>query len=372
MEALSLGHASGADWRGAAKAALKSLPAGGVEANLGFVYVTHELGNNLGDVLALLKSETGIESWVGAAGIGICATGRDYFGEPAVAILAGRFPEGAFGIFDTERAEADGAGVSTAKLSDMDGPHFGVVHGDPGGTEILRVLPHFSEATESFLVGGLSSPEAAQSQVANTVTGGGLSGVLFSGAVPVATGLSQGCQPVGPVREITECRSNIAVKVDGEPALEVLRRDIEGGDGPTDLRQIGGTIFVAFPVEGSDRADYVVRNLVGIDEKRELVGIGAPLQRGQRMMFCRRDADAARADLQRMLTELSGRAGASPKGGIYCSCVARGPHLFGPGAVEPNMIAETFGDMPLIGFYGSGEISHNRLYTQTGVLALFL
>ncbi len=371
MEALSLGHASGADWRGAAKAALKSLPAGGVEANLGFVYVTHELGNNLADVLALLKSETGIESWVGAAGIGICATGRDYFGEPAVAILAGRFPEGAFGIFDTERAEADGAGVSTAKLSDMDGPHFGVVHGDPGGTEILRVLPHFSEATESFLVGGLSSPEAAQSQVANTVTGGGLSGVLFSGAVPVATGLSQGCQPVGPVREITECRSNIAVKIDGEPALDALRRDAEC-DTPQDLRQIGGTIFVAFPVEGSDRADYVVRNLVGIDEKRALVGIGAPLERGQRIMFCRRDADTARSDLKRMLTELHGRAGGAPRGGIYCSCVARGPHLFGPGAVEPNMIAEEFGDLPLIGFYGSGEISHDRLYTQTGVLALFL
>ena len=371
MDPLSFGHASGADWRGAANAAVKNLSRGGAEANLGFVYVTHELGNDLGDVLALLKSETGIESWVGAAGIGICASGHEYFDEPAVAILAGRFPEGSFGIYDTERGETDLAGVSSARLSDVDGPHFGVVHGDPGGADILRVLPHFAEATQSFLVGGLSSPEAAQSQVANTVTGGGLSGVLFSDAVPVATGLSQGCQPIGPVREITECRSNIAVMIDGEPALEALRRDVES-DAPQDLRQIGGTIFVAFPVEGSDRADYVVRNLLGIDEKRALLGIGAPLERGQKMMFCRRDADTARGDLQRMLGELHGRVGATPRGGIYCSCVARGPHLFGPGAVEPNMIAEEFGDLPLIGFYGSGEISHNRLYTQTGVLALFL
>ncbi len=371
MEQFSIGHASGADWRGAANAAVKNLSPGGAEANLGFVYVTHELGNDLGNVLDLLKSETGIESWVGAAGFGICASGREYFDEPAVAILAGSFPEGSFGIFDTERGETDPAGVSSARLNDVDGPHFGVVHGDPGGADILRVLPHFAEATESFLVGGLSSPEAAQSQVADTVTGGGLSGVLFSDAVPVATGLSQGCQPIGPVREITECHSNTAVKIDGEPALDALRRDVES-DASQDLRQIGGTIFVAFPVEGSDRADYVVRNLVGIDEKNALVGIGAPLERGQKMMFCRRDADTARSDLQRMLSELHGRAGDSLRGGIYCSCVARGPHLFGPGAVEPSMIAEEFGDLPLIGFYGSGEISHDRLYTQTGVLALFL
>lgn len=371
MERFSLGHASGADWGAAARAAVNDLPAAGGKANLGFVYVTHEVGDDVGKVLDLLKSVTEIESWVGAVGIGICASGCDYFDEPAVAILTGQFPEGSFGIFDTERDEKDEAGISSARLDDINGPHFGVVHGDPSGPEILRVLPEFANATQSFLVGGLSSPETMQSQVADTVTSGGLSGVLFSDKVPVATGLSQGCQPIGPVREITECRSTTAVKIDSEPALDVLLRDA-GSDAPHDLQKIGGTTFVAFLVEGSDRGDYVVRNLVGIDEKNALIGIGAPLEQGQKMMFCRRDVETARGDLRRMLTELHGRAGDTPRGGIYYSCVARGPHLFGPGAVEPNMIAEEFGDLPFIGFYGSGEISHNRLYTQTGVLSLFL
>lgn len=370
MKPFSIGHASGADWRGAASAALGNLSPGGGD-NLGFVYVTHELGNNLKDVLDLLKSETDIENWVGTVGIGICAAGRDYFGEPATAILTGEFREGSFGIFDTERAENEIAGDSPAKLNEIGGSHFGIVHGDPVGTDILRVLPHFVEATQSFLVGGLSSPEAAQTQIASTVTGGGLSGVLFSDTVPAATGLSQGCQPIGPIREITECSSTTAVKIDGEAALDILRADAEIDD-TQDLRELGGSIFVAFPIEGSDRGDYVVRNLIGVDARNSLVGIGAPLERGQKIMFCRRDADTARSDLQRMLSELHGRAGGAPRGGIYCSCVARGPHLFGPGNVEPGMIAAEFGDLPFIGFYGSGEISHDRLYTQTGVLALFL
>ena len=36
------------------------------------------------------------------------------------------------------------------------------------------------------------------------------------------------------------------------------------------------------------------------------------------------------------------------------------------------LIRDQMGDFPLVGFYGNGEISSNRLYGYTGVLALFL
>jgi small ligand-binding sensory domain FIST len=36
------------------------------------------------------------------------------------------------------------------------------------------------------------------------------------------------------------------------------------------------------------------------------------------------------------------------------------------------MIQDTLGDFPLAGFFGNGEIAHDRLYGYTGVLALFL
>jgi small ligand-binding sensory domain FIST len=35
------------------------------------------------------------------------------------------------------------------------------------------------------------------------------------------------------------------------------------------------------------------------------------------------------------------------------------------------MIEAAFGDIPLVGFFCNGEISHNRLYGYTGVLTLF-
>jgi small ligand-binding sensory domain FIST len=90
------------------------------------------------------------------------------------------------------------------------------------------------------------------------------------------------------------------------------------------------------------------------------------------VMFCRRDPASALEDLKRMLTGLKRRAGQAPKAGLYFSCVARGPNLFGADSEELKTIREALGDFPLAGFFGNGEIAHDRLYGYTGVLALFL
>ena len=45
--------------------------------------------------------------------------------------------------------------------------------------------------------------------------------------------------------------------------------------------------------------------------------------------------------------------------------------MFGPDSEELKQIAGELGEFPLVGFYANGEISHNRLYGYTGVLALF-
>jgi small ligand-binding sensory domain FIST len=362
----ALGHAAGSDGIAAAKAAAAAFSEVPRDANLGFVYTTQEGAADLGAVVKVLRRETGVTNWLGAAGIGLCATGTEYFRRPAVAALVGSFAGDSFRLVDSQ----GGKNWKRLHPGPADEPAFGIVHGDPGGAEILRLLPAFAEETNSFLVGGLTSPEVDGSQVAGGVTSGGLSGALFASSVAVATGLSQGCTPIGGVRTITRCQRNVAIEIDGKPALEVFLADI-GPELAENLRRAAGRIFVAFPVERSDRNDYVVRNIVGIDPERKLLGIGDMLEEGQKVMFCRRDAETARADLRRMLQDLKKRTKSGARGAVYCSCVARGPHLFDEHE-EIRMIAEELGDVPLVGFYGSGEISHNRLYTQTGVLSLFL
>ena len=75
-------------------------------------------------------------------------------------------------------------------------------------------------------------------------------------------------------------------------------------------------------------------------------------------------------DLERMLKDIERRSGSVPRAGLYYSCIARGRHLFGPGAEEMQAIRKHLGDIPLTGFFANGEISNNRLYAYTGVLTL--
>ena len=91
------------------------------------------------------------------------------------------------------------------------------------------------------------------------------------------------------------------------------------------------------------------------------------------MQFVKRDGTEAQADLRRMLDDLRRRTAGRPiRGALYHSCVARGPHMFGPDSAELRMIERALGPVPLAGFFTNGEIFRDRLYGYSGVLTLFL
>jgi len=193
---------------------------------------------------------------------------------------------------------------------------------------------------------------------------------MLASKISVATGLTQGCTPIGPLHRIDEARDNVAMVIDGRPALAVFGEDIGPGLA-ADLRRAGGLIFAGLPVAGSDTGDYLVRNLIAIDPGRGWLVLGAEVAAGDPILFCRRDPDSARRDMVRMVDQLAGRLKTPPRAGIYVSCVARGAALFGEAGVEPELIREGLGEFPLIGFFANGEISRDRLYGHTGVLTLF-
>ena len=367
----ALGHATAANWRAACSEAIAQLVPLPPAANMGFLYTTEHFAGDLADILDHIRGATAIDSWVGTVGAGILATGREYFGEPAIAIMVAAFPTDSFSVFSACDGEVSDIVAERHDWLAKTAQHFGVVHADPRSPDLAEAIPRFVEATNSFCVGGISSAGGSATQVADGVTEGGFSGVLFSGDVPVVTGLTQGCSPIGPIHEVTACEGNIAIELDGRPAFEVFCDDI-GAVLARNLNQAGRYIHAAIPVAGSDRADYMVRNLIGLDPEAGLVAIGEHLTSGQAIMFCRRDSQSAFDDLRRMLADLKQRAATPPRGGIYYSCVARGPNMFGPDSVELETIRAELGDIPLVGFFCNGEISYDRLYGYTGVLSLFL
>jgi len=362
------GHANSKDWREAASSCLAQIGQG--PASLGFLYVTDLLADHLGDILALFRSKTGVPHWVGTVGLGICASGREYLDEPAIAAMVGDFEPDSFRVFSgvASAADVDNVALKCGGAT----PNFAIVHADPYNQHIAGLVTKLAGKVESgFLVGGLTSSRRDNLQVANGVVEGGLSGVSFADSVTVATRLTQGCSPIGPQHVITTCQQNVMISLDGRPALDVFKDDI-GEAGARDLNRLGGHIFAGLPIAGSDTGDYLVRNLVGIDPANKLVAIGEMVQPGSSVMFCRRDAKTANEDMTRMLESIRKGLYSRPRGGIYYSCLGRGASLFGPNSEELRMVRDTLGDFPMVGFFCNGEISHNRLYGYTGVLTLFV
>ncbi|HYE50337.1 MAG TPA: FIST N-terminal domain-containing protein [Azospirillaceae bacterium] len=360
--------AAGPDWGQAAKACLDRLrvPEG---ANFGLLYVTDHLADDIGSILTLLKGVTGIRDWVGTVGIGICGTGAELFDAPGVSVLAARLPEGSVRTFPAVTGDIARFREETGGWRAGHAPRLGIVHADPRQDRLAEIVGALAAEAGGFLVGGLASSRGACAQVAGLVQEAGVSGALLDGAVSVSVGVTQGCSPIGPVRRVTQARENVLMELDGRPALACFKEDI-GELLARDLRRVGGYIYAGLPVEGSDAGDYLVRNLVGIDPVRGWIAIGEAVEPGRPVLFCRRDAAAARLDLERMVERTASRLPGPAKGALYVSCVARGPALFGE-AGELGLVARKLGEVPLAGFFAGGEIAHDRLYGYTGVLTLF-
>lgn len=371
---------TGADWGQLVKACLDEL--GPVEGcTLGFLYITDALAEHATSIVTLLRGVTGIRDWVGTVGIGVCANDEEFFDQPAIAVMAARLPPDSFRLFPVVSGDLEPLRRMAGGWLDKHGASLALVHADPRHQDLAGLVATLADSTSGFLVGGLSASRAEFPQftipgntatmVSGPVGDGGVSGVLFAPTLAVATGLSQGCTPIGPMRTITAAEDNVILEIDGRPALDVFKEDI-GEILARDLRRVSGYIFAGLPIQGSDTADYLVRDLIAIDPRAGWISVAHRVQSGQPILFTRRDQQSAEADMRRMLANLKKRVKTTPKGAIYVSCIARGPSLFGDGSQELAMIRETFGDIPLAGFFASGEISHNRLYGYTGVLTLFL
>lgn len=365
-------HVTGRDWRAICEATLaalasKAMPGG----DLGFAYAHHTLSSDLARIVERLRCELGVAHWVGTVGLGVCSSGLEIYDEPSLAVMLTDIAEPDFRILPPIINDAANALAAIGEWRQAQQARFAVVHGDPTNPKLTELINQLAAGLDhGFLVGGLTSSEGAQTQIADDPVQGGLSGVLFSQHLHKATGLTQGCTLIGSKHEVTRCRGNVLIELDGRSALEVLNENI-GEILARDPRRIGGYIFVALPIAGSDTGDYLVRNLIGIDLEHGVLAIGDLVEVGMAIQFAKRDAHSARADLLRMLDDIRTRLPSKPKGALYHSCLGRGRHLFGTDSAEMRIVADCLGEAPVVGFYANGEISHNRLYGYTGVLTVF-
>lgn len=358
---------------------------------LGLLYITDAYAGHAEALLADVQARWPGVSVVGSTGIGVCASGVEYFDEPALVLMLADLPRAAFSVFDGTRALADPQAWTA------------LVHADAGMPELAELVNELAERTGArYLFGGLASGRGRTPQFADAVFDGGLSGVAFHAAVGVISRVTQGCQPVGPTRRVTSAERNVVLTLDGQPALATLLADLgETGDihqalSPGAVQKLRGTLVGLSDADDDARgrggefgADTRVRGLIGIDPGRQAIAVGDLAEPGMGLSFCTRHVGAARRDLVRICTEIREEveagetvaetpgAAAEPRrsaiaGAVYVSCTGRGgPHFGGPSA-ELQIVRQALGEVPLVGFFAAGEIGRHHLYGYTGVLTVFV
>lgn len=402
--------ASGTDWRDTSKKVLEQIEKAITKEdqfNLGFLYITDLLADDALSILNLFKSVTGIQHWIGCTGLGVCAGGRDYLDEPAISAMVGTFDQNGFQAFPGFGEDETDARNAIENWGGKDDGSLVIVHGNPmAENDPALALATLHELTGGFIVGGLSSSRSRHILFSGDVTEGSYAGAVFAPDLQVSTGLSQGCQPIGALHTVTRCEDHIIYEIDGKPPFDVFQNDLREmvikktgqdpdkvfmeEDGmekgmytvPAEFQDLfKGEMHVAFAVAGSDQQDYMVRNILAMDPDEGMMAVSHNVSIGDHILFAHRDDSTIESELSAMLVNLRGRVtgerGAfEPQAGLYISCAGRIYSKFNAGGEEPlssemTLIKEIIGDIPMTGFYASGEISNNRLYGYTGVLTLF-
>jgi len=122
------------------------------------------------------------------------------------------------------------------------------------------------------------------------------------------------------------------------------------------------------------QGNYHQTTIISCDEADGSVTLAHSLPVGQYLCWALRDATSAQADMALASEALSAELG-SPDFGLLFSCLGRGPYLYNGEDLDLKAVTRRFPNMPLLGFYGNGEIAcingQNQLLPYSTVLSLF-
>jgi small ligand-binding sensory domain FIST len=418
MKLFPYGHATHPQWQMAAGLVLAqlrahlALPEYASAPPLGLLYITDQYAHDAQVILDHLSAALPeVTDWVGTVGVGIAANNVEYFDEPAMSVMLCDISSEHYRVFSGVAPLVNSGGTHAFT------PHTALVHADAQTPDVPELIAELAQRTDSgYVFGGLASSRAEVVQFAlrgdGNIAGqgkaggvfhGGLSGVAFDADVALISRVTQGCLPIAPVHTVTACEGHLVTHLDGEPALDVLVRDlqIDLAKPQSALAKVRATLVglaqakdASIKRTGEFDEAVLVRHIIGLDPGRQAVAIAQAVEVGMQLTFCQRNAAAARADLMRigaeirealepeeMTAELAGALNTDTDnqphparrmaGAIYVSCAGRGGPHFGSPSAELNIVRRALGDVPLVGFFAGGEIAHQDLYGYTGVLTVF-
>jgi small ligand-binding sensory domain FIST len=351
---------------------------GELRPDLVLAFVSQQHADLYDRVPGWVRGATGAGLVIGCSAGGVIGDGSEIENRPALSLTAASLPDVELSPFHIENASLPAAGSLAGSWERL------VRVGAEADPHFLLLADPFSFDAEGFLagldaafpvakkIGGLAS--GARAAGGNALFLGasayraGLVGVALHGNVEVDTVVAQGCRPIGEPMFVTKCQRNLVLELDGRRPLDVLR-DLFGALDEADKKIFRTSLFLGIVMldhlQEYRQGDFLIRNLVGVDQDNGAIAVGAQLRENMVVQFHLRDAKTSAEDLDALLTRYaSSLGGEKPQGSLLFSCLGRGMHLYGAPDHDSDLFRDRIGNVPLGGFFCNGEIGgvHGRTY----------
>ncbi len=329
------------------------------------------------DVAIGLRKLIEPEAMIGCTAVAVAGGGVEVEEAPGLSVFAASFGSGRVDGFVLE-AEDTADGMSIVGWPDN----------VPARGTLLMLADPFSFPVGDFLavcnaripglqvVGGLASaatmPGANRLVLDDRIVQHGAVALLCSDDVPVRTIVSQGCRPIGKPLTVTKAERNLVYELAGQPAMARLEEIVDASnEHERELMRKGLHVGLVVDEHKLDfeRGDFLVRNVLGADQRNGALAIGERVDVGTTLQFHVRDADAADEDLRELLARVHGAAA------LLFTCNGRGTHMFTEQHHDAGTVEEMLGTVPLAGAFCAGEIGpvggRNFLHGFTASVAVF-
>ena len=358
--------------------------AGIAKADLAIVFATINYQTEYEDLYQAVQSNSSCDELIGCSGMSVLTSVGEFEEEPALAVMV---------IRSEQLSAVSFSARGTA--SEVSEQIQGDIQSEPDEGSLLVIFPDVRAVNPAELVKHIGGDGAALPVVGAAVSGdatgaqmyhwkgaeateGGLTGVHLTGDFSTEIGVAQGCQPIGRPREVTRAEGRVIFQLDGEPALENFKGTLQLLT-QEDIRKSGGTVFVGIAMDPENkhpvRGDFLIRNLVGINEEHAALAVSEEVAEGQLVQFHLRNPNAAAEEIQVIIGQLAEKTRQHPPAfGLYFNCLGRGKGLYGAANHDIGVIQKKFPGLPVIGFFGNSEFApiggRNFAHAYTGVFVL--
>ena len=346
--------------------------------DLAVVFASADYGAALDALPVMLQERIHARTLVGCTGAAqlhaTCMSERP----PAISVIAGRMPGAKLAasvVTAGDLPHADAPPADWRRLLPELGaaPRALLVLGEPFHFDMRPLLAGLDYALpEAHKVGGLASgsqhPDGNALFCGRARVNQGAVLLGIGGDVEARSVVAQGCRPIGRAGRVTKADRNRLATVDDLPVKTFIQQQLQ--ELPPEQLELadGNPLFLGvasdpFAMEDPTAGEFLVRNVLGIDEEGRLV-VGEHLSVGRTVQLHLRDRDGGLDDLEGQLR----RAGADEAdAALIFRCVGR------EGA-DHERFRHVAPDVPLAGCTCNGEIgpvgavTHMHGYTASCLL----